>query len=106
MKENLFERILVIEVPSAPLVPEVVEEKVREDVQGLSRVGETTGVVREELRGVVFWLGGSLPEKDERPGDGDVLRRFPFGPNFLVNFLGALCHGAFKQAMLWRFLGS
>jgi hypothetical protein len=28
-------------------------------------------------------LGDSLPEKDERPGDGDVLRHFPFVPNFL-----------------------
>jgi hypothetical protein len=32
LKENLFERILVTKVPSAPLGPKVVEEKVTEDV--------------------------------------------------------------------------
>ncbi len=72
----------------------------------MSRVGETASVVREEPGGVVFSLGGGLPKKDEWPGDGDVLRRFPFGPYFLVSFPGTLCHGALKQAVLWQFLGS
>jgi len=67
----------------------------------LSRVGETVGVVREEPGGFVFSLGGGLPEKDERPCHGDVLKRFPFDPNFLVSFLGTLCHGALKQGVLW-----
>jgi hypothetical protein len=106
LKENLFERVLVIEVPSAPFRPEVVEEKATEDVQGLSKVGETAGVVREEPGGVIFSLGGRLPKKDERSGDGDVLKRIPFGPYFFVSFPGALCHGAFEQTVLWRFLGS
>ncbi len=106
LKKNLFERVLVTKVPSALFGPEVVEEKATKDVQGLSRVGETAGVVREELGGVVFLFGGGLPKKDEWPGDGDVLRRFPFSPNFLVSFPSALCHGAFKQTVLWQFVGS
>ncbi|CAK9237066.1 unnamed protein product [Sphagnum troendelagicum] len=77
-----------------------------ENVQGLSKVGEAAGVAREEPRGVVFSPGGGLPEKDEWRSDGNVLERFPFVPDFIVSFLGALRHGALEQAVMWRFLGS
>jgi len=106
LKENLVERVLVTEVPSAPLGPEVVEEKTTENVQGLSGVGEASGVIREEPRGVTFSLGGGLPKKDERPSDGDVVRCFPFIPEFLASYPSALCHGALEQAVWRRFLGS
>jgi hypothetical protein len=72
----------------------MIEEETAENVQGLSRVGEAASVVSKEPGGVVFSLGDGLPEKDERSGDGDVLRRFPFIPDFLVSFPSALRHGA------------
>ncbi len=84
----------------------MIEEETTENVQGLPRVGEAASVVSKEPGGVIFLLGDSLPEKDERPGDGDVLRHFPFVPNFLVGIPSALCHGALEQAVLQRFLGT
>ncbi len=83
LNENLFERTLVTKVSSTSLKPEMIEEETTENVQGLPRVGEAASVVSKEPGGVIFLLGDSLPEKDERPGDGDVLRHFPFVPNFL-----------------------
>jgi hypothetical protein len=106
LKENLVERILITEVPSTPLRPDLVEEKATEDIQGLSGVGEVAGVIREKPEGVIFTFGGGLPEKDERPGDGGVARRFPFVPDFLVSSPSVMRHGALEQAVLKRFFGS
>jgi hypothetical protein len=106
LKEDFLKGVLVSEVPSAPLGPEVVEEKVTKNVKRLPRVSEAVGVISEEPGRVVLSLGGSLPEKDERPGKGDILERFPIFPNSLVSFPSVLRHGALEQAMLGRFFSS
>jgi len=62
LKEDFFERVLVSEVPSAPLGLEVVEEKARKNVKRLPRVSEATGMICEEPRRVVLLLDGNLTE--------------------------------------------
>jgi len=62
LKEDFFERVLISEVPSAPLGPEVVEEKTTENVKRLHRVSEATNMIGEEPRRVALSLDGSLPE--------------------------------------------
>ncbi len=100
LSENLFERILISKVPSTSLRPEMVKKETTENVQGLFGVCETASVISEEPGGVVVALSGSLPEEDEWLGDGDVLGRFPFVPDFLVSNPSALRHGTFQYAVL------
>jgi hypothetical protein len=62
LMKNFFERVLVTEVPSAPLEPEVIEKKATNNVKRLPRVSEAAGVISKEPGRVVLSLGGSLPE--------------------------------------------
>jgi hypothetical protein len=96
LSENLLERVVVVEVLSAPLGPKIVEQETTKDVQGLSKVGEASLVLREEAWRVVLALADSFPEEHERPGDGEVAGRLPFLPNLFVSFPSALGHGAFE----------
>ncbi len=60
LKEDFFERVLVSEVLSAPLGPEVEEEKAMENVERLPRVSEAAGMIGEEPGRVALSLGGSV----------------------------------------------
>jgi len=65
---------------AASFRPEVVEEKASENVKRLSHVRETARVVSLEVWGVVFLFEDNFPEKDEGPGDGEMVGRLPFLP--------------------------
>jgi hypothetical protein len=84
----------------------MVENGASKDVEGLSGVGETVGVVREESGGVIFEFQGSFTEKHERPGGCKVAVGFPFDPNALVGFPGDLSPGTIEKAMLRGLLGA
>ncbi len=101
--ENMLERVKAVEVLSAPLGPEIVEQETAKNVQRLSNIGEASHMVREESGQVVLLLDDGFPQKHERPGGDDVIERLPFSPNSFVGFPSALRHGAFEQAMDGRF---
>ncbi len=61
LKEDFFERVLVTEVPLAPLGPEVIEKKVMKNVKRLPRVSEVISMISKEPGRVVLSFGGSLP---------------------------------------------
>ncbi len=50
LEEDFFERVLVTEVPSAPLGPEVVEKEATKDVERLPLVSEAAGVMNGQVR--------------------------------------------------------
>jgi len=62
LKEDFFERVLVTEVPSAPLRLVKVEEEATKNVKRLPWVSEAAGMICEEPGRVVLSLGGNLPE--------------------------------------------
>jgi hypothetical protein len=105
LEQDSFEVVLSVEVPSASLGPEVVEEKTTEDVERLPVVGETACVIALEARGVVFFFEDRFPEKDEGPGDGDAVGRPPFVPGATEGVPGPLGGGAIHEAMLCRLRG-
>ncbi len=61
-------------------------------------------MVSEEPGRVVVSLVGGFSKEDERLGGGEILRHFPFVPDFLEGLPGALHHGAFEYAVLRGFL--
>jgi hypothetical protein len=61
MKDPL-EKVLVTEVPSALLRPEIIEEEATEDIKRLPRVKKVTDMVAMETGGVIFTFVDSLPE--------------------------------------------
>ncbi len=81
---------------------EVVEEKASENVKRLSLIRETARVVSLEVRGVVFLFEDSFPEKDEGPGDGEVVGRLPFIPCATEGIPSLLGRGAIHEAVLGR----
>jgi len=87
---------------AASFGPEVVEEKVFENVKRLPSVRETTRVVSLKVQGVVFLFEDSFPEKDEGPGDGEAVGRLPFIPSATVGIPGLLGGGAIHEAVLGR----
>jgi hypothetical protein len=52
--KDLLKIILVIEVPLAPLRPEVVKKKTTENLQGLLDVGEAVNMIALEVGRVIF----------------------------------------------------
>ncbi len=104
--EDLLEGVLVAKVPSTSFGLEVVKNEATEDVEWLFEVGETTGVVGKESRGIIFPLPDSFAEERERPGEGEASGSFPFLPDPLVGFPHMLGHGAFQQAVLGGFFDS
>jgi hypothetical protein len=61
LREDLVKRVEAVEVPSAPLRPEIVEQETSENVQRLPRVGEAARVIREKSVQVVLWFDDSFP---------------------------------------------
>ncbi|CAM6043827.1 unnamed protein product [Sphagnum compactum] len=59
-----------------------------------------------EPGGVIFPFGGGLPEQDEGPGEGRVLRRLPFIPDSLERIPSTLRGRAIEEAVLGRLHGS
>jgi hypothetical protein len=104
--KNFVKGVLVIKVFSTFFRPEMVENETSKDVEGLSGVGETVGVVREKSGGVIFEFQGGFSKKHKRPGGREVAVGFPFDPNALVGFPGDLSPGAFEEAMLWGLFGA
>jgi hypothetical protein len=87
---------------AASFGPKVVEEKASEDVKWLSSVREAAGVVALQVQGVVFLFEDSLPQKDERPGDGEAIGRLPFIPSATESIPSLLGGRAIHEAMLGR----
>jgi len=103
LSEDLLERVMVVEMLSAPLGPQVVEEKTSKNVKRLPKIGETSLVVGEEIKRIVLAFIDDFPEEHERPGDVDVVERLPLFPNFFESSPGALRLRAFEKAMGGRF---
>jgi len=105
-KKDIVKGELIIKVFSTSFRPEMVKNETLKDVEGLTRVGEAVGVVREKSEGVIFEFQGSFTEKHERPGGCEVAVGFPFDPNTLVGFPGDLSPGTIEKAMLWGLFGA
>ncbi len=103
LEEDSLERILAIEMPSASLGPEIVEEQAPEDVEWLPPVGESTRVVAVEVRGVVFFLKDDLPKEDEGPSEGEAVWCLPYAEEGFPSQLGKR---AVQEAMLGGFRGA
>ncbi len=82
--------------------PEVVEEKASEDVKRLSSVRVATSVVALKVRGVVLLFEDNFPQKDEGPGDGEVVGRLPFILGATKSTPSLPGGGAIHEAMLGR----
>ncbi len=67
LREDLIKRVEVVEVPSAPLRPEIVEQETSENVQRLPRVGEAARVIREKTVRVVLSFDDSFPQHHKQP---------------------------------------
>jgi hypothetical protein len=102
LEPDSLEGVLSVEVSTASLGPEVVEEKAPEDVKRLAAAGEAARVVALEVRGVVFLFENSFPKKDEGPGDGEAVGRPPFIPGAMEGVPGLLGGGAIHEAVLRR----
>ncbi len=102
LEQDSLEGVLPVEVPTASLGPEVVEEKAPEDVERLAAVGEAARVIALEVRGIVFFFENSFPEKDEGPGDGEAVGRPPLIPSATEGVPGLLGRGAIHEAVLRR----
>ncbi len=102
--EHRVERVLAIKVHSTSLSPKGINNEATQNVQWLPRVGEAAGVIRQESGGVVVPFHRRFAQKDERPGNIQIIRRVPFRPDPLEGFPGALRLGAFHEAVLGRFL--
>ncbi len=59
-------------------------------------------MVSLEVRGVVFLFEDGFPEKDEGPGDGDVIGSLPHFPSATESIPGILSGGAVEEAVLGR----
>jgi len=99
LSENLLEGVMVVEVFSAPLSPQVVQEKTPEDVKGLPEVREASFVINKEVRRILLAFVDGFPEEHEGPRDVDVSRRLPLLPDFSERAPGALRLGALKKAV-------
>ncbi len=82
--------MLIIKVFSTSFRPEIVKDETTEYVEGLTRVHETSGVVREEAGGVIFVFLDDFAKKSEWLGKREVS----------VSFLGNLGFWTVEQAML------
>jgi hypothetical protein len=82
----------------------MIKNETPEDVEKLPWVSETTGVIGEVPRGIIFAFEDGLSEEDERPGDVELLRSFPLFPYSLVRFPSFKRPRAFEQAVLRGFL--
>ncbi len=67
LRKDLIKRVEAVEVPSAPLRPEIVEYETSENVQRLYRVGEAASVIREKTVQVVLSFDDSFPQQCKRP---------------------------------------
>ncbi len=94
-----MEGVLIIKMFPTSFRPEIVQDEASQDVEGLAGVGEASGVVREEVGGVVFELRGDLSQKDERPGRHEVSMSFPLDPYAFVSFPGDLSSGVVEEVV-------
>ncbi len=67
LREDLIKKVEAVEVPSAPLRPEIVEQETSENVQRLPRVGETARVIREKTVRVVLSFDDNFPQQHKQP---------------------------------------
>jgi hypothetical protein len=100
LKHDFFDGVLVIEVPSAPFRPKVVEEKAPQDVERLTTVSETALVVAMKVRWVVFTFKDGFTQKHGGPSDAEVVGNFPFVPYVEEGVPRLLSQWAFHQAVL------
>ncbi len=99
LSKNVLEGVFVVEVLSAPLSPQVVQDKTSENVKGLPEVGEAPLVVGKKVRRIFFAFVDGFPEEHERPGDVDVGRSLPLLPNLFERGLGTLRLGTVKKTV-------
>jgi hypothetical protein len=101
--EDSFERVLVVEVPLAPLGPKIVKEETKEDIKGLFRIRKYTYVISVEIGGIVLMFDYHLSKKDERPGECRDLERVPIFPDLLESLPSTLGKRAIQQVVLGGF---
>jgi len=100
LKENSLEGVLVVEVISTLLRPEVVNQEALKDVEGLAAVSEAARVIAVEVRGVVVLFEDGFSEKDERPGDVEAIGCSPFVPYSVKGFPSLLSRSAVHETVL------
>jgi len=106
LEENFLKGVVIVKVFSTSLRPEMIENEATEDVERLSRVHESTDVVRQKAGGVFFEFQDGFSKEHKRPGGCEVAISFPIVPNTLEGFPTVLSHGAIKKAVLRGFLGT
>jgi len=92
--KDLPKRVLVVEMPLAPLRPKIIEKEAMENIQGLFDVGEATNMVTLKSGGFIFAFENGLAQQNEKPSWGDIPNRRPVHPNPLEGLPCALGGGA------------
>jgi hypothetical protein len=106
LHKNSLEGVEAVEVLATSLGPEVVEQEVLKDVEGLTEVRKATRMVAVQIWGVVVGFEDGFPEEAEGPVDVEAVGRPPFDPNITKGLPSLLSRDAFHEAVLGGFLES